>query len=71
METTASPQPARLLALAGFVAVFLLAVVLRLAGLDSQPLWIDEAYSVWYASNDWGYLLGVVPQIDPHPQSWM
>jgi mannosyltransferase len=51
----------------GFITVLLLGAVLRFAGLGSQPLWIDEAYSVWYAGNDWGYLWQVVPQIDPHP----
>jgi len=51
----------------GFIAVFLLGAVLRFAWLGEQPLWIDEAYSVWYASRDWGYLWRIVPQIDPHP----
>lgn len=53
--------------LPAFIAVFLLGVVLRLAWLGEQPLWIDEAYSVWYASRDWDYLWRIVPQIDVHP----
>jgi mannosyltransferase len=67
MNKSESTSPAWNPVVPGFIAVLLLGVVLRLAWLGEQPLWIDEAYSVWYASRDWGYLWQIVPQIDPHP----
>jgi mannosyltransferase len=45
----------------------LLALAVRLVGLGTRPLWLDEAYSAWFAARDWHYLWTVVPTYEPHP----
>jgi mannosyltransferase len=45
----------------------LLAVALRMIGLGLRPLWLDEAYSAYFAGRDWHYLWTVVPTYEPHP----
>ncbi len=49
------------------LALMALALVLRLNGLGSNPLWLDEGYSVWFADRDWGYLWREVPTYETHP----
>jgi mannosyltransferase len=47
--------------------VLVIASALRLAGLGSQPLWLDEGYSWWDAQQTLSDLWHLVPQCDPHP----
>lgn len=49
------------------VALVVLAVAIRLAGLGARPLWLDEAYSAWFSSRGWRELWTVVPTYEPHP----
>ncbi|HTO51652.1 MAG TPA: glycosyltransferase family 39 protein [Burkholderiales bacterium] len=51
----------------GWVAVLALAACLRFYGIDSEPLWLDEAYSWWDARQTLDDLWHLVPQCDPHP----
>ena len=51
----------------GWVAILALAAVLRLYGIGSEPLWLDEAYSWWDARQTLDDLWSLVPQCDPHP----
>lgn len=45
----------------------LLALLVRLVGLTSRPLWLDESFSAWFAERNWHYLWSVVPSFEPHP----
>jgi len=45
----------------------LLALAVRLVGLNWRPLWLDEAYSAWLSSRGWRELWTVVPTYEPHP----
>lgn len=45
----------------------LLALCVRLVGLTSRPLWLDESFSGWFAERNWYYLWTVVPTFEPHP----
>lgn len=47
--------------------VMVLALVLRLIGMGVRPLWLDEAYSAWFASRSWHELWTQVPTYEPHP----
>jgi len=47
--------------------VMLAAFAVRGVDLGEKPLWLDEAYSVWFASRDWSYLWNEVPQFETHP----
>jgi len=49
------------------VALTALALVVRVVGLTSRPLWLDEAYSWWFSARGWHYLWTVVPTYEPHP----
>ena len=49
------------------IGLVILAVAARMIGLSERPLWLDEAYSAWFASRDWHYLWTVVPTFEPHP----
>jgi hypothetical protein len=49
------------------VALVLAALAVRLLGLGLRPLWLDEAYSAWFASRGWHELWTVVPTYEPHP----
>jgi uncharacterized membrane protein len=73
LSSTARPQarnpdlaftltPARLIVLLSFMAL-----AIRAIGLDSRPLWLDEAYSAWFASRGWKELWTVVPAYETHP----
>jgi mannosyltransferase len=48
-------------------AMLLVAAMLRLAGLDWQPLWTDEAATAGFASLPWSELLHGVGQLEPNP----
>jgi len=48
-------------------ALALIAVAVRLLGLGARPLWLDEAYSAWFASRGWHELWTSVPRYEPHP----
>ncbi len=43
-----------------------LALLLRAARLDFQPLWWDEGYSVWFATPSFGQMAALTAQ-DIHP----
>ena len=49
------------------IGVLLLALVVRLAGIQARSLWLDEAYSAWFSSRGWRELWTVVPTYEPHP----
>ena len=61
------PLPVRATPLRLAIAAVLLALVLRLIGIGMRPLWLDEAYSAWFASRGWHELWTVVPTYEPHP----
>ncbi len=44
-----------------------LAAALRLYGIDDTPLWFDEAYSHWFASQTLDDLWTTIPTHEPHP----
>ena len=43
------------------------AIVVRAVLLGHESLYIDEGYSVWFSSQDWGYLWTKVPEFETHP----
>ncbi len=43
------------------------ALALRVTRLGDQPLWIDEAFSLWFARQPFDYLWSVAPTFEPHP----
>lgn len=49
------------------IGVVLLALTVRLAGIGSRPLWLDEAYSAWFSALSWHKLWIEVPTYEPHP----
>lgn len=49
------------------LGLIIVALAVRAIGLNDRPLWLDEAYSAWFASRDWHYLWTVVPTYEPHP----
>ena len=42
-------------------------LAVRLYGADGMPIWIDEAYSYWSASQSWTALWTIVPRFETHP----
>ena len=48
-----------------------LALVVRVVGLASRPLWLDEAYSAWFSARGWHDLWTVVPTYEPHPPFYL
>lgn len=44
-----------------------LGALMRIPFLDDIPLWYDEAYSVWFANQEWSYLWKEVPEFETHP----
>jgi uncharacterized membrane protein len=52
------------LALAAIVAI---AAALRFADLGAAPLWLDEAYSVWFSDQGWRFLWTETPAFETHP----
>ena len=49
------------------IGVILLTLVVRLAGIGTRPLWLDEAYSAWFSARGWHELWTQVPTYEPHP----
>ncbi|MFL6732367.1 MAG: hypothetical protein ACJ8EP_08480 [Sphingomicrobium sp.] len=49
------------------VGMTLLALALRLLGVSSRPLWLDEAYTLFFSSRGWHELWTVVPTYETHP----
>ena len=45
----------------------LLALALRLIGLNSRLLWLDEGFSAWFSDQSFHYLWTVVPTFEAHP----
>jgi hypothetical protein len=76
MEAAASPSPTGVVELGwarrikfaqAAIGLTLLALCVRLVGLTSRPLWLDESFSGWFAERNWRYLWSVVPTFEPHP----
>ena len=75
MDSTAASSPSlagfranwRLTPLRLVVVLTLAAITVRLIGLGSRPLWLDEAYSAWFSSRGWHELWTVVPTYETHP----
>jgi mannosyltransferase len=55
------------LRLAILIGVILVAITLRLARIDRQPLWLDEHFSLWFARQSIEYLWTVLPTYEVHP----
>lgn len=51
-------------------AVLLLAAVLRLPGLADRSLWLDEAYSAWFAALPLHELWTDAPRYETHPPAY-
>ena len=66
-RTTALRPAWRVTPLRLVIGLTLLAVAVRLVHIGSRPLWLDEAYSAWFASRSWHYLWTAVPTYEPHP----
>ncbi len=49
------------------LAVTIIGAALRMWSLISQPLWLDEAFSIWVANQSPGELLQFVSNVDQHP----
>ncbi len=47
--------------------VLVLSAALRIHGIDTDSLWLDEGYSWWDARQSWSDIWTVVPNCDPHP----
>ena len=49
------------------IALSVLALAVRATGLTARPLWLDEAFSGWFASRSFSYLWHVLPTYEAHP----
>ena len=49
------------------VGLTLLALAVRLTGLTSRSLWLDEAFSAWFSAQSFHYLWNVLPTYEAHP----
>src|SRR6476619_5426015 len=49
------------------LGLVLLALTVRLAGLTTRPMWLDEAFTGWFTSQSWHYLWTVLPTYEAHP----
>lgn len=49
------------------LVIVVLGSFLRVLDLGEQPIFGDEAFSVWFATRSWDYLWTVVPGIELHP----
>ncbi|HYC02302.1 MAG TPA: glycosyltransferase family 39 protein [Azospirillaceae bacterium] len=47
--------------------IMLLALAVRLTNAGREPLWLDEAYTLWFASLPLADLWGRTPAFEPHP----
>ena len=52
------------------IAVLLLAWAVRVYRLDTQPVWLDEAFSVWMASHPLPDIVSWVRALDQHPPGY-
>lgn len=52
---------------AGFCAILMVAAALRFARIGASDLWIDEAYSLWFARHSLQELWTVIPTFEFHP----
>jgi len=48
-------------------ALTFLTLVVRLTGLASRPMWLDEAFSAWFSAQSFHYLWHVLPTYEAHP----
>ena len=44
-----------------------LTFAVRLTGLTSRPMWLDEAFSAWFSAQSFHYLWHVLPTYEAHP----
>ena len=44
-----------------------LTFAVRLTGLNSRPMWLDEAFSAWFSAQSFHYLWHVLPTYEAHP----
>ncbi|MBV8908349.1 MAG: hypothetical protein JOZ20_05050 [Sphingomonas sp.] len=49
------------------VALIFLALAVRLTGLSSRPMWLDEAFSAWFSTQSFHYLWHILPTYEAHP----
>lgn len=49
------------------VGLLLLAAVLRLWNIGGDPLWMDEAFSLWFSDHSYLYLWTETPKYETHP----
>lgn len=63
MTSRISPAAAAL----SLFLIMLLSLTVRLVGLGTKSLWLDEAFSLWFSEQSWGYLWTVVPSYETHP----
>ncbi|HYE50402.1 MAG TPA: glycosyltransferase family 39 protein [Azospirillaceae bacterium] len=57
----------RMLAAALVGVALLVGLLVRLAYIGREPLWLDEAYTVWFATIPLADLWGRTPAFEPHP----
>ena len=48
-------------------SLLFLALALRSISIASRPLWLDEAFSAWFADRSFDYLWHVLPTYEAHP----
>ncbi len=48
-------------------AIMALAAALRFGDIGREPLWLDEAYSVWFSEQSWRFLWVETPKFETHP----
>src|SRR5690349_2032953 len=49
------------------VGLTLLALAVRLTGITSRTLWLDEAFSAFFSAQSFHYLWNVLPTYEAHP----
>jgi mannosyltransferase len=52
---------------AGALAILVIGLAVRLWGIGAEPLWLDEAYSVYAADHGFAFLWQIVPRYETHP----
>ena len=53
--------------LLSLVVISVLALIARIYQIDTLSIWLDEAYSEWFASQGWERLWREVPEYETHP----
>ncbi len=66
MRQTIGPVPVRYWWMAAAAAIAL-GMIVRLWGIATTPLWLDEAYSAYAAGKGFAFLWHVVPRYETHP----